>query len=394
MTIFDLSKIKENDEVLVEGTWRKVNKSPLNQELRIQYGKNRWDKINIQEVKIEGHKKYVPHIRYGGAVCDVESFIINDSGQLVFLELTGAAEMVKSVTSVLMQGRMKMNDHTVDADFGFFQIYKAGNKRKIVNLEEGLAHSIVYHAPSISEVNFNIIMGTDKDNLLNSFAIWMEASQPLPYPQKLTAQIFEKLKSRDKLKQLKTFNMEAIEVDLSIFEDDFNDLTEIILEVCKEHGLIAENAKPIQIKKQFPLPKSNYLRPDQVQKIYDTLNKMPKTYQLENEKIKPIGLKLFSPNMTLYVVEADKGDEEDEYENMHTQCYGYIKNESDPQMSEWGYINIPYYLKMDIPVGVNAASGRIGSIKVGFEQDLHFENMYINQKGQVGTLEELQQKTA
>jgi len=387
--IFDISKIEINDTVLLDdGKWYNVLEKYGDLKLNWLGSDSIYSFKKVKDIvdKIIEHKKYVPKIRYGGSVCDIESYILDDVGTLIYLETVGTENMVKSITSVLMQGRVKMNDHTIDASFGVFSINKAGNKRKIISLDDGLAHAIVYHSPSIVDTNFSVLIGRDKDELLNSFSAWLEKSQPLPYPKELTKDIYKKLQDREKLEEFRSLNIEAVKVDLSVLEDEYNDLMEVILEVCKENGLVPENAKPL--KQQFPLPKSNYLREEQVQKIYDTLNKMPKTYELENVDIKPIGLKLFSPNMTLYIIEADKGCEDDEFENMHTQCYGYIKNESDPQMSEWGYINIPYYLEMDIPIRVNGTSGRIGNMNLGFEQDLHFEDMYIDLKGKVGKKED------
>ncbi len=113
--------------------------------------------------------------------------------------------------------------------------------------------------------------------------------------------------------------------------------------------------------------KSKYLNKDQVKRIYDTLKKMPKTLELDGKEIKPIGRKLFSPNMTLYIVEADIFEKQE-------QCFGYIKNEADPQMSEWGYINVPYCLSITV--------GEAG----GFEQDLYFEDMVIDFKGNINKL--------
>jgi hypothetical protein len=159
----------------------------------------------------------------------------------------------------------------------------------------------------------------------------------------------------------------------------------MILEVCKENSLISPDAVPL--KSKAPLPKSPYLTEVQVKRIFDTLDKMPKTYELDGVDIKPVGLKLFGPNFNLYVVEADKGSYEDEFESMHTQCFGYVENLSAPECSEWGYINIPYYLEVGVKV---PAIGTKGGIVVGFEQDLYFEDRYITQSGKILTKEEME----
>lgn len=368
---FDISVIKEKDEVMIDGTWRKVQYRYG--DLQVQTGSQSWhtDKISDVAEKIEAHRKYVPKVRYNGAVCDIEAYI-KDSSTLIFLEIIGQETMVKSVSSVLMQGRTRMNDYSVDSDaIGFFDINKAGNRRKMTQLEDGIAHAIINHAPSIVDTNFSVLIGRDKDELLISFNAWLEKSQPLPYPKELSKKLYEKLQSRGKLNELTTYGIEASKVDMSILEDDAKDLQEYILEVCKENGLVALDAKPMKLK--APLPKSKFLTEQQVKKIYDTLSKMPKTYELEDVVIKPVGLKLFTGSMTWYVVEADAGSPEDEFEGTQRQAFGCVVNESSPECSEWGFIDIDEV------------------VKNGAEMDLYFDDMYINQVGHVGTLNELQE---
>jgi hypothetical protein len=382
-----MSQYRLNDKVLIDGKWWKVVENWKHKDtLCVESPSRSYDVRPIREIEhlIEAHEKYVPKIRYNGAVADMESYI-KDGGTLVYLECVGQEYMVKSITSVLMQGRVRMNDHAVDASFGFFDINKAGNKRKMVSLDDGVAHAILYHSPSISDVGFNILIGRSKEELLLSFASWLEKSQPLPYPKHLTHKIYEKLQDRSKIIALQTFNIEAVKIDLTILEDEYNDIQEMILEVCKENSLISPDAVPL--KSKAPLPKSPYLTEAQVKRIFDTLDKMPKTYELDGVDIKPVGLKLFGPNFNLYVVEADKGSYEDEFESMHTQCFGYVENLSAPECSEWGYINIPYYLEVGVKV---PAIGTKGGLVVGFEQDLYFEDRYITQSGKILTKEEME----
>jgi hypothetical protein len=368
---FDITIIKNKDEVMIDGIWRKVQDRYGS--LKVQSASRSWITETLSSVadKIEGHRKYVPKIRYNGAICDIEAYI-KDGSTLIFLEIIGQETMVKSVSSVLMQGRTRMNEHSVDSDaIGWFDINKASNKRKMIQLEDGIAHAIVHHSPSIIDINFNVLIGRDKDELLISFNAWLEKSQPLPYPKELSKKLYEKLQSRSKITELTTYGIEAVKVDMSILEDDGKDLQEYILEVCKENGLIALDAKPMKLK--APLPKSPLLTVGQVQKIYDTLSKMPKTYELNDVKIKPIGLKLFVSSMTWYVVEADAGSPEDEFEGTQRQAFGYVVNESYPECSEWGYIDIDEV------------------VQNGAEMDLYFDDMYIKSNGQIGILAELQE---
>ena len=375
--IFDISIIKEKDQLQIDGVWREIEYVTYKDEFRLKYmHDSKFRNNSIKEIAehIEGYRKYVPKIRYMGANADIESYVLN-KGDLIYLELAGQENMVKSITAVLMQGRTKLNEHNVDASFGYFNINKAGNKRKMIGLDNGIVHAILYHSPSIKDTNFHVLIGKTEEELQNSFSVWMEKSQPLPYPKGFEDKIYSHLVELEIIEPLQALNMYASSVDPSIAEEEYLVLQNVILKVCKENGLISPDAKPLKL--EAPLPKSPYLKEDQVKKIFDTLKKMPKTYELEDMEIKPVGLKLFSPDMTLYITEADKGSENDEFENMQTQCFGYVKNESDPDLSEWGYINVPHYLELQYPNGG------------GFEQDLYFEDMYINSKGKVGTLEEL-----
>lgn len=366
---FDISILKEKDKVLIEGKWWKIEEN-LHEKLSAVYLGQRKSLEEIADI-IEKHEKYIPKISYHGANADVEAYI-KDGSLLIYLECIGQEYMVKSITSVLMQGRVRMNDHSVDASFGYFDVHKAGNKRKMINLDDGLGHSILYHAPSIADNGFSVLIGDTQETILKGFADWLEKSQPLPYPKHLTNEIYDKFNSREKIIKLQSFGIMAVKINLSILENDFHDLQEMILEVCKEQGLVSPDAKPM--KQKAPLPKSKILTEKQVQKIYDTLDKMPKTYDTNDMNIKPVGLKLFTGNMTWYIVEADRGSEDDELVGLHPQAFGYVFNESYGE-GEWGYISIEEVIKCNA------------------EMDLYFENMYINRSGETGELEELTTKS-
>jgi len=365
--LFDISIIRDRDSVLIDGLWREVEFISYRNQYRLKFmSGSKFINDIIDDVKehIEGHRKHVPKIRFDGSTIDVEAYII-DNGTLIYLETIGQEYMVKSITSVLMQGNVKMNDKTIDATFSHFSINKAGNRRKMTSLGDGLAHAILYHSPSIKDTNFSVLVGRDTDELLTLFSAWLEKSQPLPYPKELEVEIYTKLHDRGVLEELKSLNIKAVKVDLSVLEEECHDLQEIILEVCREHNLIDVDAKPL--KQKAPLPTSPLLTQKQVQKIYDTLSSMPKTYELEELDIKPVGLKLFNSNMTLYVTEVDLGSPDDEFTDMYIQCFGYVENLSDTSCNEWGYINIGEY------------------IRHGYEMDLYFEDKHIDGNGNVDT---------
>ncbi|MEA2100114.1 MAG: hypothetical protein U9P72_08290 [Campylobacterota bacterium] len=373
--IFDISNIKENDEVIINKISYTVHKS-FSGSLYVKYRLNGLSSVTLSEIAplITEHRKFVHKMRYDGAVADIEACII-DEGTLIYHESVGTENMVKAITSVIMQGRVTMNDHTIDASFGYFTVNKAGNKRKVIPLDNGLAHAITYHSPSITDAGFSVLIGRDKDELIEQFSSWLENTNFLPYPHNLVKEIYNEMKDRELLNDLESYGILAVKIDELVLDDEALLLQELIIDVCRDNGLISSSAKPI--RPQAPLPQSKYLSQNQVQKIFDTLNKMPRTYELEDVEIKPIGLKLFSPNMTLYITEADIGDENDEFENMHKQCYGYVYNDSDPQCSEWGYIDVASYLEV-----VYSNGG-------GFEMDLHFEDKYITSSGKILSKEEL-----
>lgn len=363
MQQINLDQIGVNDQVLVNGAWLKVEDNWRG--LVIETSGYKY--TPIKDLVIEGHRRYVPKARYGGSFADVEAFI-NDNGKLIYLELAGQEGMVKAITSVLMQGRVKLNEENIEIPVvNWFDVHKAGNKRKLIDLGNGIAHAIVYHAPSIAESGFSVLIGRDEDELLAQFGQWMEKSQPLPYPKELVEEIFTNLKKDGTINEVKTRNILAVKINEKILENNFADLQDVILDVCRKNGLIAVNAVPL--KPKAPLPKSPILTSQQVQAIYDKLAKMPKTYETEDMAIKPIGVKLFTSNMTWYVVEADIGCDADELVGLHPQAFGYVFNETY-QEGEWGYINIEEV------------------VSVGAEMDLFFDNKYIK-AGKIDTMDNL-----
>ncbi len=387
--MIEISKINHKDRILVNEKWHYVDKDYQGKlAIKDPNSKYGYAYIRLEDLiyEIEDIEKYVPKISYQGATADIEAYI-KDNGNLLYLECVGQEDMVKSITSVLMQGRTRMNDHSVDSSaIGYFSINKAGNKRKLSSLDDGIAHSILYHSPIISDIGFSLLIGRDDEELTKSFSSWLDKCQPLPYPKNLIKEIFEKLKDRAKVDEPITYNIKAVKINLSILENEFTELQEIILEVCRENNLIDENFVAVdveievkeEVKSNKKIINSPYLMKHQVEKIFDTLNSMPKTYELENVDIKPVGLKLFGPNFNIYVVEADKNPSME-------QCFGYIENLSAPDCSEWGYINIPYYLETTIGMPVMGSNRKIA---IGFEQDLYFKDRFITEDGEILTKEE------
>lgn len=102
--------------------------------------------------------------------------------------------------------------------------------------------------------------------------------------------------------------------------------------------------------------KAPLLTKSQVRIIFSRLEEAPKFYETEEVDIKEVAVKLFHSAFTLYVVEFNSSDR---------LAFGYMKNEADDDLSEWGYSSIDEL------------------IKVGFEMDLYFENRVINLDGKI-----------
>ena len=95
--------------------------------------------------------------------------------------------------------------------------------------------------------------------------------------------------------------------------------------------------------------------------VYERLDEAPRLYKTDGKQIKKVAVKLFNPVFTLYVVEYDPNEK---------LAFGYMENESDRYLSEWGYSDIEEL------------------IELGFEMDLYFENRVINSKGSISHEEE------
>ena len=102
--------------------------------------------------------------------------------------------------------------------------------------------------------------------------------------------------------------------------------------------------------------KSPLLTESQVCIIFSRLEEAPKLYATEEIEVKEVAVKLFHSSLTLYVVE---------FNTNNRLAFGYMKNEADVSLSEWGYSSIDEL------------------IEIGFEMDLYFENRVIDLEGKV-----------
>jgi len=98
------------------------------------------------------------------------------------------------------------------------------------------------------------------------------------------------------------------------------------------------------------------LSESQVKIIYSRLCEAPKLYETDGVQVKEVAVKLFHPSFTLYIVE---------YDSNQKLAFGYMKNEVDGSLSEWGYSNVDELLN------------------VGFEMDLYFKERVISFDGSI-----------
>jgi hypothetical protein len=107
---------------------------------------------------------------------------------------------------------------------------------------------------------------------------------------------------------------------------------------------------------KLEIVKSPVMLKSQVEIVYARLNEAPKLYETDGVNVKEVAVKLFHPVFTLYVVEYDPNDR---------LAFGYMKNESDDYLSEWGYPSIDEW------------------IGLGVEIDLYFEDRVIASDGPI-----------
>jgi hypothetical protein len=107
---------------------------------------------------------------------------------------------------------------------------------------------------------------------------------------------------------------------------------------------------------KLEIVKSPVMLKSQVEIVYARLNEAPKLYETDGIKVKEVAVKLFNSNFTLFVVE---------YDSNQRLAFGYMKNESADDLSEWGYSSI------DELIGL------------GFEMDLYFNDRVIVSDGYI-----------
>lgn len=307
-------------------------------------------------------------ITFGGATASVFSLIKDSENKLVYLDMAGQEDMVRAVSAQIMQGTIKGGDQWLRLSEGYMDLFRDGNRRLIEPLGEGQARAIIFQSRCEPSVGMEFLIAENEAEIDSRFKQWLDVL-PLPrisaldekFGVDLEKALFELLLKEGRLAKLRVQlgSMMCYEVDVSLITNDYALLRGCMVEVLKRHAPYAPE------KRRAELPLSPLLTRKQVKAIYDKLDSMPKTYDLDGVWPKPVGVKLFNSNMTAYIVEADRGDESDDEYGLHPQAFGYIENFSYPDCSEWGYICVEEL------------------IENGFEMDLLFDGMLIDEKGEV-----------
>jgi len=360
----ELGNLTNKDKVVIENTTRKIR--ILGSITQVQTDDS-WININDIKDEIQEIEKYTPTIYFGGSNAYVQSYSLNSNNELVWIELLGQEQNVRSITALFMQGKISLGDNKVFSDeIPGLKVIAKGNVRKIQSLGNGVAHSIVYNHQSIVASNFNTLISNDDEGIYNEFLRWLKKSMKMPTLDDINKELYQLLKDEDFICENKSYNIKSFSMSEELLKDDCIKFQELVLKLLHKNNLIEKK------KTSYNLPKSVYLTNEQVQDIYSVLEKMPDLYDLEDIDLKPVGLKLFSPSMTYYVVESNKGCEDFE---PFERCFGYVVNSNG--IAEWGYFSIPEILEVSIPIALNNQK-----MHVGFERDLYF-NKKINNKGKL-----------
>ncbi len=379
----EIETLTPKDKVLVEGTWRQVAQYN-NKTLAFRDPNKYWVQIKEDTIEmIEEVEKYSPKIYFEGSAAYINSYALDGSGNCYYMDLVGQEQHVRSITAMIMQGMIKTKNSSIYCDeIDFFRIIQAGNKRVIQSLGDGIAHSILYNKNSIVAQEHNMLIGNTEEKIYKRFLKWLRVSMKFPVYNKYNEVLFQRLKDSNLIFKTISYNIISYEISKQLMENDCAKFKETVIEILKDNNEI-DLEQSIQVPIIFDYPNSKYLTPKQVEDIYEKLKTLPEPYSTDGQKIKPVGIKLFGPSMTYYVVESNKGDE---WYQPFERCFGYVENLSAPDCSEWGYFSIPEILKASIPIRI---MGQSQGFNVGYEMDLFFNDKFIDRNGNILNKEDL-----
>ncbi len=310
------------------------------------------EKMNIPDgLAIELVEKYHPIASFGGASAQIRELVSDQASNILFLRLAGQEDQVRSITAVIMQGRMKLGDNYLRFSEHYVKVYPEGMRRIIKPIGDGMVDCVLYHRTLLPTAGMEALLHTDGD----CFESFKKFLQLLPIPRlyrlengdALERNILQKLSDLEIITKANTYvgNVAISVVNTEkLLANDYGVLREAIVDVLKNVGYT-----------QKTLPK------------YDYMIGCPELYAQDNAKFKKVHTKFFSPSMTWYITEYDVEE---------GRCFGYVKNEADEWCSEWGYFmldelaefenNYPYhYIERDLHFGDDVYIGMDGKTYKG-----------------------------
>lgn len=310
-------------------------------------------------VSIEVVEKYYPKASFGGASARICDLITDPQANVLFIRMCGQEDMVRSISAVIMQGRMKMNDHNLYFGDFYAKVFPNGMRRILKPIGDGMVDCILYHRSLMPDIGMSALFHTNG----NCFESFQKFLQILPIPRiyrlengdMLEKEIMEHLQQKMILKSATTLigSMTVSCVDIALLtENDYEILRDAIVGILEKQGY-----------EKRDIVKENHAEEEKnVEPSY--LKDCPKYGKTDGCEIKKVYAKFFSPSMTWYVTE---------YERESDICYGYVDNLADPSCSEWGT-----FFHKDVAEFKN----RYPHFYI--ERDLYFgDEKYIDMKGNI-----------
>jgi|GEM_PF-6366815 len=308
-------------------------------------------------VSIEIVEKYYPTASFGGANARICDLITDHQANVLFIRMCGQEDMVRSISAVIMQGRMKMNDHNLYfADF-YAKVFPSGMKRILKPIGNGMVDCILYHRSLMPDIGMSALFHTNG----NCFESFQKFLQILPIPRiyrlengdMYEKEIMEHLQQKMILKSATTHvgSMTISCIDITaLTENDYEILRDTIVGILEKQGYEKREVVEESLVEE-KIVEPSYLKD------------CPEYGKTDGKEYKKVYAKFFSPSMTWYVTE---------YERESGICYGYVENLTDSYCSEWGT-----FFHKDVAEFKNKYPYSY------IERDLYFEDKYIDLDGNI-----------
>jgi len=308
-------------------------------------------------VSLEVVEKYYPKASFAGASARICDLITDPQANILFIRMCGQEDMVRSISAVMMQGRMKMNDHTLYfAEFNA-KVFPSGMRRILKPIGNGMVDCILYHRSLVPDIGMSALFHTNG----NCFESFQKFLQILPIPRiyrlengdMYEREIMEHLQKKDILLSATTHvgSMTVSCVDIvALTENDYAILRDAIVGILEKQGYEKKEIVKESLAEE-KIVEPSYLRD------------CPEYGKTDGKEFKKVYAKFFSPSMTWYVTE---------YERESDICYGYVENLADPYCSDWGT-----FFHKDVAEFKNRYPYHY------IERDLYFEDKYIDLDGNI-----------